>query len=331
MISTSITNNSITVIVANSAGNKVFTVNKTHANYEAILDAIRKNDEATVVSLCDISTTIETYMEGNVSVKNGHVYYGNTILNGIIVDRLLSFIKEKLPVQPLLKFINKLQQNPSARAVSELYSFLEHKNMPITPEGNFLAYKGVQSDYYSITSGNIEVIRGKVDGGKIYNGIGEEIVVRRNQVCDDKEVGCSTGLHAGSVKYATDFGRNGKVVIVEIDPADVVSVPDDCACQKLRTCRYKVVGEYSVPLDDSYCDSYSDCEDEDEDSDDGELSYDDYYASGYTDGYDDGVNSLGYDVETGIEDTQWQDESFQTAYKDGYQDGYDDGVLDRNA
>jgi hypothetical protein len=40
------------------------------------------------------------------------------------------------------------------------------------------------------------------------------------------------------------------LVVVEINPADVVSIPTDCECQKLRTCKYKVVSEYEVPLED---------------------------------------------------------------------------------
>ncbi len=59
---------------------------------------------------------------------------------------------------------------------------------------------------------------------------------------------------------------------VEIDPSDVVSVPLDCDCQKLRTAKYKVValhetieqplddgiyGEYDEELDYEGSDSYS--------------------------------------------------------------------------
>jgi hypothetical protein len=39
-------------------------------------------------------------------------------------------------------------------------------------------------------------------------------------------------------------------MIVEINPADVVSIPTDCQFQKLRTCKYKVVGEYEIDLTD---------------------------------------------------------------------------------
>jgi hypothetical protein len=76
----------------------------------------------------------------------------------------------------------------------------------------------------------------------------------RNKVDDNKEVGCSYGFHAGTLEYASDFASDfDKLVLVEIDPADVVSIPTDCNFQKLRTCRYKVVAEYEKPLVESNC------------------------------------------------------------------------------
>jgi hypothetical protein len=78
----------------------------------------------------------------------------------------------------------------------------------------------------------------------------------RNKVDDNKEVGCSYGFHAGTLEYASDFASDSdKLVVVEIDPADVVSIPTDCNFQKLRTCRYKVVAEYEKPLVESNCTS----------------------------------------------------------------------------
>ena len=48
-------------------------------------------------------------------------------------------------------------------------------------------------------------------------------------------------------------------MVVEIDPSDVVSVPLDCDCQKLRTSKYKVVAHYETidapPLDKELYDS----------------------------------------------------------------------------
>ena len=266
MIAYTLTNNSITVVL----NNKVYTVSNGQPQWEPVLEAIRNNDEKTLHDVLSVANTIVAFTEGNVTIKDNQVFYRNVPLDNYVVEKVLDFAKNKLPLQPILRFINNLMKNPSRSAVQELYKFLEHKNMPITPDGNFLAYKGVQSDYYSKTAGSIIVIKGKVVNGKIYNGIGEEIEVERNGVCDDRNQGCSSGLHAGSVTYATDFGRGGHVVIVEINPIDVVSVPDDCSCQKLRACRYKVVGEYEVPLDHNYNNSYSNEDWNDNDDDDGD-------------------------------------------------------------
>ena len=275
MIAYTLTNNSITVVL----NNKVYTVSNGQPQWESVLEAIRNNDEKTLQNVLTVINTITSFTEGNVTVKDNQVFYRNVPLDNYVVEKVLDFARNKLPLQPILRFINNLMKNPSRSAVQELYKFLEHKNMPITPNGNFLAYKGVQNDYYSKTAGTIVVLKGQVKDGRIYNGVGEEIEVERNCVCDDRNVGCSAGLHAGSVTYATDFGRGGKVVIVEINPADVVSVPDDCSCQKLRTCKYKVVGEYVVPLDNHYNNSYSE-----EDWNDSQN--DDYYENGDDDDYD---------------------------------------------
>lgn len=158
-------------------------------------------------------------------------------------------MSEGSPFKPLVKFLGKLMDNPSRRAVNELYTFLEHKSMPITPEGNFLAYKGVTDDFKDFHT------------RKFSNKIGDVLEMTRNRVCDDANVGCSHGFHAGSYDYAKSYANNGgNLMVVEIDPADVVSVPTDCSCQKLRTAKYKVVGHYETidapPMDDGYNDSY---------------------------------------------------------------------------
>jgi hypothetical protein len=155
----------------------------------------------------------------------------------------------------MFKFITKLNLNPSSRAVNELYTFLEHKFLPVTDNGNFLAYKALRSDFTDVHS------------GKFDNNVGNVLEMPRNKVDDNKEAGCSYGFHAGTLEYARGFRPfNGKLVVVEINPADVVSIPTDCECQKLRTCKYMVHSEYEVPLEDlTYESRYSTDDDEDVD------------------------------------------------------------------
>ncbi len=122
--------------------------------------------------------------------------------------------------------------------------FLEYKELPITEDGCFLAYKGVQTDYFS-SSGNVntKVIQGTVNSsGQIFNGVGEVIEVRRRDVDDDRNKHCSHGLHCGSLDYARGFAS--KLVVVKVNPADVVSVPNDCSCQKCRVSKYEVISDF---------------------------------------------------------------------------------------
>ena len=101
--------------------------------------------------------------------------------------------------------------------------------------------------------------------GKFINTIDAVLEMPRNKVDDDKNVGCSYGFLAGTVEYAKDFlGGQGHLMIVEINPADVVSIPTDCQFQKLRTCKYKVVGEYEIDLTDPMYASRFQTEDDDD-------------------------------------------------------------------
>lgn len=199
-----------------------------------------------------------------IEVKDGSVFVDGDVIQSVVADRIINFLADGIDCLPIFKFITRLQLNPSKRAVDELYTFLEHKNLPYTESGTFLAYKAVRNDFTDKHS------------GKFFNGVGEVLSMPRNKVDDDKNVGCSYGFHAGTLKYASEFAcGNDKMVLVEIDPADVVSIPTDCEFQKLRTCRYKVVAEYERPLDEHVYESRFSTEnddDVDEEWDDDELS-----------------------------------------------------------
>jgi hypothetical protein len=332
-LNTSITNDSITTVIIDTVDktNRVVTVQRTHPNFEKILEAVKNEDIDLIVSLLDnTQEQIAEYTDGLVSVKNGHVYYDGKLVGGIVVERILEFAKNGLPIKPLIRFLGKLKANPSYRAVTELYKFLEHRNMPITPDGNFIAYKGVQENFYSVTAGHITLLSGKTDAtGHVYNGVGETILTRRNEVCDDPKQHCSNGLHAGSLEYARGFGS--RMVLVEIDPINVVCIPDDCNCQKLRCCGYTVIGEYKQPLNNNYCDEYHSTPDDFDHDDNYNVEGDDSLDSineeevrdlGFQSGYDDGYQGAEHDDEPDYEEIP---EKYVEAYKQSYSDGFNEG------
>jgi hypothetical protein len=162
-----------------------------------------------------------------------------------------------------------------------LYPWLEHRQITLTPDGKFIGYKGVRENFYSVM-GNTEtiVLQGKVDSeGHILNEIGAVIEVDRSCVSDDFRVGCGPGLHVGSLSYAIGWGQ--RCILVEVDPADVVSIPSECEHQKLRCCKYRVVGEYAGPLPDTLTTEFSEDPQDNEFEDDGTEDDVDPYLDEY--------------------------------------------------
>ncbi len=186
------------------------------------------------------------------------IWYKGEALPAALSNKILSIIADGLPVDYFVKFWENLEQNPSSKSVEELIEFLQYKELPITEDGCFLAYKGVQDNYYS-SHGNLKtkVLQGKVDdAGRIWNGVGETIEVRRRDVDDNREQHCSHGLHVGSLDYARGFAS--RLVVVKVDPKDVVSIPSDCSCQKARVTKYKVVADFEEEIKVSVVDEDGD-------------------------------------------------------------------------
>ena len=261
--------------------NKSYQVLPDHLNYKMILEVLPTASADELLEMVDIQKAVTVYSQGLVEIKEGRVLYDNEEVHGSISKRILEFMSKGLPFQPLVNFLNNLMDNPSMQSQQELYDFLEHEHLPITEDGHFLAYKAVRSDYMDKYA------------GKFRNKVGDICKMTRSKVDDNRSVGCSQGLHAGALNYVASYGNvdaGDKIVIVKINPKDVVSVPSDCNHEKLRTCQYEVVGEYQgellKPLYSANFneDDYNDDEDEyDNDydwgwNDDEEDIDDDFYA-----------------------------------------------------
>lgn len=219
--------------------NQSYQVLPDHINYKMILAALPTATAEELLEIVDIEKAVATFSDGLVEIKNGQVTYEGEIVHGSISKRILEFMSKGLPFQPLTNFLHNLMENPSMQSQKELYDFLEHEHLPITEDGHFLAYKAVRSDFK-------DKYRGTFD-----NSVGQVVTMQRAKVDDDRARGCSDGLHAGALNYVASYGNvdsGDRIVIVKINPKDVVSVPSECNCEKLRTCRYEVVGEYQGEL-----------------------------------------------------------------------------------
>lgn len=234
MLKYMITGSSVTVIVSG----KSKSVDKTHPNFVKIIEAIKANDESEVNRLIDIADTLNKMNLGNLNVIDGKkvVHNSGEVLPLHLEQRILEYIDLGLDALPLSNFFDNLMQNPSYRAVNELYDFLEVAKMPITEDGCFVAYKKVREDYLDIYSGTMS------------NAVGKVCEMPRFKVDEDSDRTCSTGLHVCSFEYLQHFGssQGDRVVLCKINPRDVVAIPKDYNNTKMRVCRYEVVDEFNM-------------------------------------------------------------------------------------
>lgn len=216
-----INKNSLSVLINGCMEN----VSDSHPKYGAIKNALRDGQSVeTIENLINTAKAIIDFAnDTDISVDNGVVTYKGREINNVLTERIISLMSEGFDILPMVKFLNNLLQNPSKSSVQQLYSFLENKHLPLTEDGCFLAYKAVDSKYYSKTSGKEiptigQYVEDKNRPGyyKILNAIGEIIEFDRYLVDDNPKNHCSNGLHCGAMDYVKTFGYNtDKFVIVK--------------------------------------------------------------------------------------------------------------------
>ena len=221
--------NNIVVVI----GNKSHTISKTHITYQKVLDAIKAQDWDTVKNIIEPKKVVLNYGAGNVSVQGETLFWKGKELHNTMAARMIQMLQDGFPIEPMVAFMENLYTNPSKRAVDELYGFLEKNQLPITPDGHFLAYKKVRDNYFDVHSGTMD------------NSVGKIVEMERNEVDDDKNRTCSSGLHFCGLSYLNHFGGE-RIMIVKINPRDVVSIPTDYNEAKGRACRYEVIGELNA-------------------------------------------------------------------------------------
>lgn len=200
---------------------------KGDARFDAVIGAIRENRLDDIPEIADNELFFERQ---GVKVKDGVLQLDGEEMPTELSSRIMAYKENRLPITSLLAFWENLKQNPSFNSRQQLFKFLENKGHSLTPDGCFIGYRGVREDFKDIHSGTFD------------NRPGQICEIPREQVDDNPNNTCSHGLHVGSFGYAKDFAR-GKLVLVKVNPRDVVAVPNDYNGQKMRVCRFEVVKE----------------------------------------------------------------------------------------
>jgi hypothetical protein len=251
-----------------------YVIHAEDSRFEQAIEHLRDHDWESLLGLIKPTRVLKQYVSssGELTMENDVLRYKGEEVHNYIANRIIDLASRNLPFEPLANFLERILKNPSYRARNELYGFLEYGDLPITPDGYFLAYKKINDDYKDCHTGSID------------NSVGQTVEMPRESVDDDSNRTCSAGLHFCSLEYLNGFWGTHTMVL-KIDPADVVSIPTDYNNTKGRCCRYQVVGEieqeitvnnyWKKPVVDEY---EPRCTDPDSGDDVDDTTYDDGYG-----------------------------------------------------
>jgi hypothetical protein len=282
---------------------KTFVAPREHPRWEQIVAAYKEKNFEKVVNLISLTTAINTFGNGKIRVENGSVFYGTEVLNSKVTQHIIRILNDGFDATPMINFLENLMQNPSKQAVDELYDFISAAKISITEDGHLLAYKKVRRNHEDGKLYDIYT-------GKTSNDVGEIVEMPRNYVNDKRHETCSAGLHFCSQSYLPHFGtgRGDFVVIVKINPKDVVSIPSDYNNAKGRCCRYEVVEMHPAhQYDELFNQAVV-----------SPVDLRNISKEQYDNGYEAGVQAIHYGVDF-VDPTNQSD-----AYREGFYDGYYD-------
>lgn len=232
-----ISDNAITMMI----DGKTYVVNRADSRFADVRNAIRNEQFDTIPTLLDLKGKLVSQSNGGLYLINGVLHSDKYVIPALLASRIVAMLKEGFNCDPLFKFLENLMSNPGLNhrsesvnrsVIDELYGFIEASNLPITADGHFLAYKMVSKEYKDLHTHSMD------------NSVGAVVSMPRERVDPERDNTCSRGLHFCSEAYLSSgyaYESNAVIVVLKINPRDVVTIPSDYNNAKGRACRYKIV------------------------------------------------------------------------------------------
>jgi len=214
------------------------SIDASHPNFDEVVDLLKSGHwvEDEILELMDVRAAVTRKSHGRISIIGDDVLFDGKAVSNLLTERLLEALEDADKYfDRLLAFADNYFQNPSFRNREQLWPFLEKGQNPIDDKGRFLAWKLVKDDYTDIHTGTID------------NSVGQIVKMPRSAVDDESDRTCSSGLHVCTWHYLSHFGSvrsdTDRVMLVAVNPKDVVAVPRDYDNAKMRVCEYEVIAE----------------------------------------------------------------------------------------
>ena len=226
-----LTDRTLSVLIAG----RVFQTDRSNPGWRQI-KALLADDSADDNELMALFSPAQALGRASerLSFENGELFFDGAPVHTELSRRLQDIFDEGLDIDPWLKYAANCYDNPGEFAREELMLFqlAAEPPMPITPDGCFIAYKKVNRNYTDCYTSTFD------------NSIGQYVSMPREDCDPHRGNLCSRGLHFCSKAYLPHTPGE-RVLLVKINPKDVVSIPHDYNNAKGRTCAYEVVGELS--------------------------------------------------------------------------------------
>lgn len=223
-----------------------------HKNYDIINSAVEDGDietlrEPAILSIAVAMQPIADFGGVDMSIESGELLYRGQPYHRQLGEEILKQIEKGYDPAPLLRFLEKCENNPNRGSVDQLFSWMGNVGLAMADDGDLLGFKYVT--YCNPESCDEKLrelakrgIKYTDDYSKKFNyNVGETPAMPRQKVQYDPSQGCSWGLHVGTLSYVKGHDH---ILLVKVNPADVVSVPTDCSHQKLRACRFYIIQEF---------------------------------------------------------------------------------------
>jgi hypothetical protein len=221
-----------------------------HPNYRRIINALQLGEDVTP-HLSVTAAILGAVPDERVVIEDGQVKFNGEVVHSNLTRTIIRYQSEGRDTTNLVKFLERLDANPSRKSREQLWDWIQAQDLVIDKDGYIIAYKGVNRQTQTGDDGeSLERLVSSRSGPGIVNGVemngylpndpGNVVEMHRKDVMDDPNVHCSVGLHVANFRYAKNWAS--VLLEVRVDPADVVSIPNDSNGEKMRCCRYEVIG-----------------------------------------------------------------------------------------
>jgi hypothetical protein len=213
-------------------------VNADAPNFEPLYNLIKTNGPADQVKdLLTPATQIRKVGEKagfEIRINDANnavgVFFNGSEVNSKLSAMLVEMFMSGNDFEPLRNFMIKALSNRDATEADVLYDFVIKNKLPITPDGDFLAFKATLANGFDRHSGTVQY------------RIGEYLHVTNFN--PDKRTQCGSGLHVGGRNYVKGYGHTDDAYwIVKVNPADTVFYRADASDGKMRVSKLFVYAQ----------------------------------------------------------------------------------------